>query len=572
MKKSKFLTVNNKKIEINSERNVLEVIRKGNIDLPTFCYYSEMSIYGACRLCMVDIEGRGILPSCSTPPEEGMKIKTNTKEIRNMRKVIVELLLANHKKDCTTCGKSTDCQLQDLARKVGIEDVRFKSIDLDYKVDKSSYSLVRDPNKCVLCGDCVRMCDEVQGIGAIDFVNRGTEAQVLPAFGKDLNMVDCVYCGQCSRVCPTGALTPKSDTEDVWNAINSDDKFVVAQIAPAVRVAIGEAFGIESGVSVTNKIVAALKNIGMNKVFDTSFSADLTVIEEGNEFIERYTSGGTLPLFTSCCPAWVNYVESYHPDNMKNLSTCKSPQQMFGSVCKEELAEEYDIDKKDIVLVSIMPCTAKKFENNREEFEKDNIKEVDYVLTTQELITMIKESGINFNMVEPESFDMPFGFKTGAGVIFANSGGVTEAVLRYASEKISGKKSDNYVYSEVRGESSGIKEAEVTIGDIKLNMAVVSGLRNAKDVLEDINTGKKKCDLVEVMACPGGCISGAGQPISKDKNWKEKRCKGIYENDIMQALHKAQDNPYIKKYEGRHDLLHTSFTKRKKSKIDKISE
>ncbi|MEN8906488.1 MAG: [FeFe] hydrogenase, group A [Clostridiales bacterium] len=580
MKKDEYLTINNRSVLIEGERNILELVRKADIDIPTFCYYSEMSIYGACRLCMVEIEGRGILPSCSTLPEAGLKIKTNTKEIRSMRKTIVELLLANHGANCTTCDKGAYCQLQSLARKLGVEEIRFKKTESKYMIDDSSKSLRRDPNKCVLCGDCVRMCSEIQQVGAIDFAFRGSQTQVMPAFDKKLGSVECINCGQCARVCPTGAITPKSDKEDVWDVIYNKNKYVVAQVAPAVRVAIGEAFNLECGDSSTNKIVASLKSMGVNKVYDTSYTADLTVIEESTEFLKRFEKKEKLPLFTSCCPGWVKFAEQYYPEYLDNLSTCKSPQQMFGSLCKDKISKDLGIKKEDIVLVSIMPCTAKKFEISRFEFQKDGIKEVDFVLTTQELIHMIEETGINFNLLEPESFDMPFSFKTGAGVIFGNSGGVTEAVLRYASEKITGCKSENFVFKVVRG-NKGIKETKIKLNNIELNIAIVSNLGNARKVIQMIKNNEKKYDLIEVMACDGGCIGGAGQPVSKDKNWKIKRTNGLYENDITQVMHKSQENPHIEElyknyldYPGSkksHELLHTSYNSRKRSFDDGIS-
>lgn len=568
MKELTYVQIDNKQIPVEGERNLLELVRKAKIDLPTFCYHSELSIYGACRLCMVEVEGRGLQPACSTPPETKMVVRTNTEQIRSMRKIIVELLLANHDQNCPTCPKNNHCQLQSLASRLGITKVRFKSTVRNEPLDVSSHSLVRDPKKCVLCGDCGRMCSEVQSVGAIDFAFRGSKSAVMPCFGKNLDSVECVYCGQCSRVCPTGALTPKPEIENVWKDLYNPDRVVVAQIAPAVRVAIGESFGLEPGETSTGQIVAALRAMGFDKVFDTSFAADLTVIEEGHEFIHRIGKNENLPQFTSCCPAWVKFAEQYFPELLPNLSTCRSPQQMFGSLSKEMLTAQLGVDRQDIVVVSIMPCTAKKYEAKRPEFERDGVPDVDHVLTTQELCRMIEESGLHFNALEPESFDMPFGYKTGAGVIFGASGGVSEAVLRFAAEKITGMKNDTYEFQMVRGDN-GVRHTAIALNGREFNLAVVSGLKNARDLIERIKAGKAHYDFVEVMACPGGCIGGAGQPVYRDPQVKKLRTKGLYENDKMLQLHKSQDNPYLgevyKTFLGdpggrmAHGLLHTHY-------------
>lgn len=574
MNNNGFVTIDGKEIPIEGERNLLEVIRKAGIDIPTFCYHSDLSVYGACRLCLVDVEGRGIMSSCSIMPEPGMKVKTKTEEIREIRKISIELLLANHDKSCPTCPKSASCQLQDIARKLGVDEVRFKSTHTPVPIDKSSPSLVRDPNKCILCGDCVRACREIQGIGAIDFAGRGANTSVIPAFGKDLNEVECVYCGLCSSVCPTGALTPKSEIDVVWKALDNPQKKVVAQIAPAVRVAIGEYFGLEPGTINTGQIVAALKAIGFDQVYDTSFAADLTVIEEANEFIARKTKGEKLPQFTSCCPSWVKFAEQYYPELLPNLSSCKSPQQMFGSMAKEILPEKLGVDVKDLVVVSIMPCTAKKFEAGQSKFKKDGVRDVDFVLTTQELGRMIEESGLRFSKLEPESLDMPLGFKTGAGVIFGATGGVTEAVLRYAVEKLSGVKLDSVDFKAVRGEE-GLREANVNINGLELKLAIVHGLANARKVAEKIRKGEADYDLIEVMTCPGGCIGGAGQPVAQDRaEAKRMRTRGLYDSDKMLEFHKSQDNHIVTecyaKHLGKvggekaHKLLHTNYRSRRR--------
>ncbi|HUC84387.1 MAG TPA: [FeFe] hydrogenase, group A [Candidatus Acidoferrales bacterium] len=569
----KTVNIDGREVPINGERNLLELIRKADIDLPTFCYHSDLSVYGACRLCLVEIAGRGIQGACSTPPEPGLKIRTQTEEIREIRKIAIELLLANHERECTTCAKSAACQLQDVARKLGIQKVRFKPVHEPEPVDRSSLSLVRDPNKCVLCGDCVRFCSEIQGIGAIDFAHRGHEAAVLPAFGRELGAGECVNCGQCAAVCPTGALTPRWETEEVWKALNDPRKTVVVQVAPAVRVAIGELFGLPPGESSRGQMVAALKRLGFNKVYDTSFSADLTVVEEANEFLNRKTKGGKLPLFTSCCPGWVKFAEQYFPELLPNLSTCKSPQQMLGALAKELLPAELGVKKEDLVMVAIMPCTAKKFEAKRPEFAAEGIAEVDHVLTTQELARMIEEAGLRFSRLQPESFDMPMGFKTGAGVIFGNSGGVSEAVLRYAAEKVTGQKLTNPDFPAVRGEN-GLRIVEVPVDGVRLKLGIVHGLKNARTLAEKARRGNCDLDLIEVRACPGGCIGGAGQPVSRDPEIRRLRTKGLYDVDKNMELHKSQENHFVtecyQKHLGEiggrnaHRLLHTHYHNRRR--------
>jgi NADH-quinone oxidoreductase subunit G len=569
----KTVNIDGRDIPINGERNLLELIRKADIDLPTFCYHSDLSVYGACRLCLVDIAGRGIQGACSTPPEPGLKVRTQTEEIREIRKIAIELLLANHERECTSCAKSAACKLQDIARKLGIQQVRFKPVHAPAPVDRSSLALVRDPNKCVLCGDCVRFCTEIQGIGAIDFAYRGHEAAVLPAFGKPIGEGECVNCGQCAAVCPTGALTVRSETEAVWKALNDPTKTVVVQVAPAVRVAVGELFGMPPGESTRGQLVAALKRLGFDKVYDTSFSADLTVIEEANEFLNRKTKNGKLPLFTSCCPGWVKFAEQYFPELLPNLSTCRSPQQMLGAVAKETLPAELGVKKENLVMVSIMPCTAKKFEAKRPEFVTDGFPDVDHVLTTQELARMIEEAGLRFTKLQPESFDMPMGFKTGAGVIFGNSGGVSEAVLRYASEKVTGKKLENPDFPAVRGED-GLRIVEVPVDGITLKLGIVHGLKNARTLAEKVRRGKCDLDLIEVMACPGGCIGGAGQPVSQDPDIRKLRAKGLYDVDKNMELHKSQENHFVTECYQRHlgeiggknahRLLHTHYQSRRR--------
>ena len=575
MAKIRTAVIDTIEVPIGDERNLLELIRKAHIELPTFCYHSEISVYGACRMCMVEVEGRGIVPACSTPVADGMVVKTNTKQIRDMRKMIVELMLANHDQNCTMCPKSGDCQLQKIARQMGISKVRFKQ-RVDFPdLDLSSDAILRDPKKCVLCGDCVRVCKEIQSVGVLDFAGRGANSMVMPSFNKGLGEVECVNCGQCVKVCPVGALTPKYQTNDVWNAIHNEKTHVVVQIAPAVRVALGEYFGFKPGTTTTGQIVTALRMMGFDKVFDTSFAADFTVIEEGNEFLARREKGEKLPQFTSCCPAWVKFAEQYYPDMLSNLSTCRSPQQMFGALCKEKLTKDLGITREELVVVSIMPCTAKKFEANRDEFRTNGNRDVDFVLTTQELALMIKERGIEFEKLEPGSFDLPFGFKSGAAVIFGTSGGVSEAVLRYASYHTGNGTFKEY--SSLRADE-GTKITEIEVGGAKLRLAVVSGLGNARTLIDRIRRGEEASfDLIEVMACCGGCINGGGQPVSEDHHTVQLRAKGLYDNDKMLQIHSSQENPYLQKIykedlnvHTSHTLLHTAYKNRKRISGEEI--
>ncbi len=577
-----YITINNKNVPITGEeKNLLEVIKKVGIEIPTFCYHSELSVYGACRMCLVEDDKGNLMTACSTKPRPGMKINTHSAKVIKIRKTIIELLLANYHQDCTTCGKSGHCKLQSLANSLGVDKIRFKPRKEYEELDRSSLAIVRNPNKCILCGDCVRMCSEVQGIGALGFVHRGPKVSVAPALEKNIADVECVNCGQCVAVCPTGAIIVNDNTQDVWEALNNPEKVVIAQIAPAVRVSIGEEFGVPEGENSLYKSVAALKLMGFDKVFDTAFTADLTVVEETYEFLERLEKGERLPQFTSCCPGWVTYAEKNCPDLLPNLSSCKSPQQMFGSLAKKYYAKELGITPDKLVVVSIMPCTAKKFEAKREEFKTNGEYDVDFVLTTVELARMIKEMGINFNELEPESLDMPFGFFTGAGVIFASSGGVAEAALRLAAEKITGTTFDAIDFYDVRG-LKGIKEAAITIGETTVKVAVVSGLGNAQKIIEKVRKNEVQYDLIEVMACPGGCVGGGGQPVPNDMETRKKRAEAIYKIDATMPLKKSQDNPAIveiyRKWldqpnsEKAHHALHTNYIHRKRISGMEISD
>ncbi|MDK2810040.1 MAG: NADH-quinone oxidoreductase subunit [Petroclostridium sp.] len=539
-----YMLIDGQRVEFDGEKHVLEVVRKAGIDLPTFCYHSELSVYGACRMCMVEDKWGGTMASCSTPPKDGMEIYTNTPKLQKHRRMILELLLSNHCRDCTVCEKNGKCKLQELAMKFGIKKIRFDTINNNYPLDESSTSIVRNPNKCILCGDCVRMCEEVQGVGVLGFAYRGSKIKVTPAFNKQLTEVECVSCGQCTSVCPTGALVVKNETDRVWKVLHDKTKRVVAQIAPAVRVALGEEFGLPPGEIVTGKIVAALRKLGFDEIYDTGIAADLTVMEETKEFNEKLNSGDELPLFTSCCPAWFRYAEQKFPELLKNISTCRSPQQMFGAVIKEHYRSMKEIDSREAVVVSIMPCTAKKFEASRPEFVTAGERDVDIVITTQELASMIKQAGIVFNELEPESLDMPFGLASGAGIIFGVTGGVAEAVLRRCYQEKTSNTLKEIAFVGIRG-MEGVKEAEVEIDGRKIRIAVVHGLKNAEELIKRIRTGEKSYDFVEVMACPGGCIGGAGQPIPTNSYTKQNRANGIYKADRTSQIKRSEENPMI---------------------------
>lgn len=558
-----FVIIDDIPVEINGEKNLLELINKINIQLPTFCYHSELSIYGACRLCMVENQWGGLDAACSTPPKPGMVIKTNTDRLRKYRKNILELLLANHCRDCTTCSNNGKCKLQDLAMRFNIKGVRFPNTAQEPDLDSSSYSIEKDINKCILCGDCVRMCSEIQNVGAIDFTRRGAKMTVSTAFDIPISESNCVACGQCSAVCPTGAIVVKDDSVSVWKAIDDPMCKVTVQVAPAVRVAVGQEFGLEQGANGMGKIVAALKLMGFNEVYDTSTGADLTVLEESNEFIKRVQKGENLPLLTSCCPAWVRFAETKYPEFLSNISTCRSPMQMFASIIKQQAVS----GGKRHVHVAIMPCTAKKYEAQRDEFKVDGERNVDYVLTTQELVQMIKESGIQFERLEPEAVDMAYGWMSGAAMIFGVTGGVTEAVLRRVSSNKSTVGLRTIEYTGIRG-LQGVKEARIPYGDKQLRIAVVSGLKNTSDLLDKVKAGEHY-DLIEIMACPDGCINGGGQPFSTAEE-RAMRSKGLYAADKLSSIRRSEENPlmmslYNGVLKGRvHELLHVDYTKNKK--------
>ena len=559
-----YMTIDGRTVEFTDEPNVLSVIRKAGIYIPTLCYHSELSVYGACRLCTVENERGKTFASCSEPPRDGMIVYTNTPRLMKYRKLILELLLAAHCRDCTTCIKSGECQLQSLAHRMGVENIRFENTKEQHPLDFSSPSIVRDPNKCILCGDCVRMCDNVQSVNAIDFAYRGTRALVTPAFNKKIAETDCVNCGQCRVVCPTGAISIHTNTDAIWDLLADKNTKVVAQIAPAVRVAVGDRFGLPKGENVMGKLVNVLHRLGFDEVYDTSYGADLTVIEESEELMNRLEAGENLPLFTSCCPAWVKFCEERYPDLAKNLSTCRSPQQMFGAVVREYYKDPEKSGGKRIVSVSIMPCTAKKEEILRPESTTNGKQDIDYVLTTTELIGMIRKAGIRFENLEIEATDMPFGIGSGAGVIFGVTGGVTEAVLRRLREGHNRVEMEKIKFSGVRGEE-GLKEVAFDYNGRTIRAAVVNGLGNANSLMKRIQSGEVQYDFVEVMACRRGCIMGGGQPVPVDPESRIARSKGIYNTDINTQIKKSNENPLVQSlYDGllkgkTHELLHRNF-------------
>ena len=556
------ITIDGRKVEFTDEKNLLTVIRKAGIDIPTLCYHSELSTFGACRLCTVEDDRGRTFASCSEEPRDGMVIYTNTGKLKKYRKLIIELLLASHCRDCTTCVKSGDCNLQTLAHRFGVTSVRYSNYREQKPLDFSSPSIVRDPNKCILCGNCVRVCNELQGVGALDFAFRGSEAMVMPAFDKEIATTDCVNCGQCQIFCPTGAISIRHNREAVWEALADPNTRVVAQVAPAVRVAVGSAFGLPKGKSVMGKIVNVLHRMGFDEVYDTTFSADMTIMEESAEFLNRLKNGEKLPLLTSCCPAWVKFVGDQFPEYKENVSTCRSPQGMMSAVTKEWFRDPANNPEgKKTVMVSIMPCTAKKMEAKRSNSFTNGEQDTDYVITTTELIDMIRMTGIQFAELEPESSDIPFGFGSGGGVIFGVTGGVTEAVIRRLVPGHDKETLESIAECGVR-DGGFIREFSVPYEGMDLNICVVSGLANARAVMEQVKSGEKNYHLIEVMACRRGCIMGGGQPRLAGDRTKAARTEGIYRADNVAVIKKSDENPMIMSlYEGflkgkEHELLH----------------
>ncbi len=558
------MTIDGRKVEFTDEKNVLTVIRKAGIDIPTLCYHSELSTFGACRLCTVEDDRGKTFASCSEEPRDGMVIYTNTAKLKRYRKMIIELLLAAHCRDCTTCIKSGDCNLQSLAHRFGVTKVRFQNYKEVVPLDTSSPSIVRDPNKCILCGNCVRVCEELQGVGALGFAYRGSDATVMPAFDRQIAATDCVNCGQCRIFCPTGAISIKSDEDAVWEALGDPNVRVVAQIAPAVRVAVGDAFGLQKGRSVMGKIVNVLHRMGFDEVYDTTFSADLTIMEETAEFIDRVKNGGKLPLLTSCCPAWVKFVGDQFPDYSENVSTCRSPQGMMSGVVKEYYRDPAHAAGKKTIMVSFMPCTAKKMEANRPNSFTKGEKDTDYVITTTELIKMIRMTGIDFASLESESSDIPFGLGSGGGVIFGVTGGVTEAVIRRLAPDHSKATIEEIAECGVRDEGF-IREFSIPYEGLEVKICVASGLANARKVMEQVQSKEKEYHLIEIMACRRGCIMGGGQPRLAGDRTKAARTAGIYNADKVSVIKKSDENPMVAAlYEGllkgkEHELLHNEF-------------
>ena len=576
------LKIDDKEISVPEGVTILEAARQANIDIPTLCYLKGINQIGDCRMCIVEVEGRkGFATSCIQRAEEGMVVHTHTPAVLEARRMVLDLIISNHEKDCLTCTRNGNCELQALAIKFNVLSIDYEGERTKHKVDDKSPSIVRDFNKCVLCRRCVGACKNIQNIGAIDCINRGFESCVSTAGDNSLADVDCTYCGQCIEACPTGALHEKDDTAKVWVKLKDPEVYTVVQTAPAVRVAIGEEFGMPIGENTAGKMVTALRKLGFDKVFDTNTGADFTIMEEANEFVDRISDGGVLPMVTSCCPAWVRFAEKNYPDQLEHLSSCKSPHQMFGAVIKSYYAKKFNVDPSKIYTVSVMPCIAKKYECTREEMEEDGLRDVDAVITTRELARMIKQGNIEYTSLEDSLFDDPMGEASGAGAIFGTTGGVMEAALRTAADTIERKDLGQFEYKDVRG-GAGIKKASVTIAGREIKVVVASGLKNARKIMNEIRAGKADYDFVEIMACPGGCVMGGGQPIKNSKirstvDVRELRANSLYAIDEKSVVRKSHENPTIKTIykeffgepgsEVAHKYLHTSYRKQEKYNI-----
>ncbi len=559
-----IMIVDGQRVPFDGEKNVLSVIRKAGIDMPTFCYYSELSVHGACRMCIVENVKTGkIDASCSMEPRDGLEIRTNTARLLRHRRMILELMLASHDCSCTTCAKSGNCRLQALAQRFGVSRVRFPDTRERYEQDNTSLAIFRDPNKCILCGDCVRVCEELQGQGILNYAHRGSELQVMPAFDRKLADTKCVGCGQCAAVCTTGAITVKNQIGQAWQALHDPKNRVVVQIAPAVRVALGEEFGLSAGENVMDRLVKALKLMGVDEVYDTDFAADMTTISESQEFLERLKAGGPFPMFTSCCPAWVKYLELNDPKYLRNISSCKSPMEMFAAVLRDKYQAKDAADGRRTYHMAIMPCTAKKMEAARAEFTRDGQPDVDLVITTRELVDMIREAGIQLTELEPEAPDLPFGLGSGAAVIYGVTGGVAEAVVRYCLPDKSNNTLQAIRVTDLRGDGA-IREVNLTVDGQELHIAIVNGLSHAKELIADVEAGKRFYHLVEVMTCQGGCVGGAGQPYGLTAA-KKRRGAGLYEADATAMFKGAEKNPIVTRlldeygHERCHELLHVRY-------------